>query len=54
MIRFAQLPLGCYFVLIQSNQKSSQPKCFFAAHGLRPANQAKPRAAIFLPLLRRT
>jgi hypothetical protein len=26
----AQLPLGCYFVLIQSNQKSSQQKCFFA------------------------
>jgi hypothetical protein len=31
--------------LIQSNQKSSQQKCFFAAQGLYPANQAKPRAA---------
>jgi len=31
--------------LIQSNQKSSQQKGFFAARGLCPANQSKPRAA---------
>jgi hypothetical protein len=40
---------GCYFVLIQSNQKSSRQKGFFAAPGLCPANRAEPRAGIFCP-----
>jgi hypothetical protein len=40
---------GCYFVLIQSNQKSSRQKGFFAAPGLCPANQPEPRAGIFCP-----
>jgi len=34
--------------LIQSNQKSSQQECFFAAHGLSRTKQKKPWAAIFL------
>jgi len=29
---------GCYFVLIQSNQRSSQQTGFFAAQGLCPAS----------------
>jgi hypothetical protein len=32
---------------MKSNQKSSHPGCFFAAQGLCPANQSKPRAASF-------
>jgi len=35
--------------LIQSNQKSSQQKGFFAAQGLYPANHSKPRAANYCP-----
>jgi len=35
--------------LIQSNQKSSHQKCFFAARGFYPANQSEPRVAIILP-----
>ncbi|MGN8071469.1 hypothetical protein [Mucilaginibacter sp. SG564] len=34
---------------MKSNQKSSQQKCFFAAHGLCPAKRTGPRAAIILP-----
>jgi|GEM_PF-5276443 len=39
--------------LDKKNQKSSHQKGFFAALGLCPANQVKPRAVIFLPLLSR-
>ncbi len=40
------------FVLFldEKNQKSSQPKCFFAAHGLCPAKQVKLRATLFCGL----
>jgi hypothetical protein len=38
-----------FFSLDEKNQKSSQPKCFFAARGLCPANQVKPRATFFCP-----
>jgi len=31
-------------------KKSSQPKCFFAAEGLCPANQAKPHTQKFCAL----
>jgi hypothetical protein len=37
------------YVLIQSNQRSSQQKGFFAAQCLCPANQSEPRAGIFCP-----
>src|ERR1700742_4176092 len=37
------------FVLFldEKNQKSSQPKCFFAARGHCPAKQVKPQATAF-------
>jgi hypothetical protein len=39
-----------YFCLRhKSNKKSSQEKCFFAAQGLCPANQAKPGLQSFYP-----
>jgi hypothetical protein len=41
---------GCYFVLIQSNQKSSQQKCFFAARAL-PTNQEKPQGCDLFAVL---
>jgi len=37
--------------LIESNQRSSQPGCFFAAQGLCPANQAELGPEDFAPLL---
>jgi hypothetical protein len=42
------------FVLFldEKNQKSSQQRGFFAAQGLCPAKQVKPRAAILLPIYR--
>jgi len=44
------LPRGCYFCLdTKVTKKSSHQECFFAARGLRRANQEKPCAAIFLP-----
>jgi hypothetical protein len=36
--------------LIQSNQKSSQQRGFFAAQGLCPANQAEPGLQTIAPL----
>jgi hypothetical protein len=38
-----------YFCRHKSNQKGFQRKGFFAALGLCPANQLKPRAAILCP-----
>jgi hypothetical protein len=38
-----------FLFLDKKKQKSSQQRGFFAAHGLCPANQVKPRAVIFLP-----
>jgi hypothetical protein len=52
MRRIASWPAGpSYFPLMESNQRSSQQRGFFAAHGLYPANQVKPRAAIFCPAI---
>jgi len=48
IIRSAQLPLGCYFVLIQSNQKSSQWKCFFT-HRAFPAQRIQNRRLEICP-----
>jgi hypothetical protein len=41
-----------FLFLDKKKQKSSQQRGFFAAHGLCPANQVKPRAVIFLPRFR--
>jgi hypothetical protein len=39
---------GYYFCLdTKGSKKSSQSKCFFAAHGHCPANQAKPGLLYF-------
>jgi hypothetical protein len=40
-----------FLFLDKKKQKSSQQRGFFAARGLCPANQVKPRAVIFLRLL---
>jgi hypothetical protein len=41
-----------YFCRHKSNQKGFQQKGFFAALGLYPANQVKPRAAKCCPTIR--
>ncbi|MFD0748759.1 hypothetical protein ACFQZS_01310 [Mucilaginibacter calamicampi] len=38
-----------FLFLDKKKQKSSQQRGFFAAHGLCPANQVKPRAVKFCP-----
>jgi len=45
----AQLPRGCYFFLIKSNQKSSQQKGFLALQAIARKLPKPSRAGIFLP-----